>query len=364
MQPSTGLPFNSPLSFSLRLGFFSVSLLLIACVVPAGENETNAAVSIMSFNVENLFDTYDDPGKNDETYLPVSKKQSAAHKQVCAGIEVPKWREECLSLDWNEDVLLRKLSVISQAILQVNDGRGADIIAFQEVENIRVLERLRREFLADGGYLPAVLVEGADLRGIDVAFLSRLPLVGKPALHQIPFTGFPEERINDTRGILQADFRLPDGSMLTGFAVHFPAPYHPPEMRLQAYAFLNSLRAKLPATHNVFAAGDFNTTSGEVEKLDTLAMRVRPTWQIAHELGCSQCKGTHYYARDDSWSFLDMILWAPAGDGNWALDPASVAIANNTPEQQTAAGTPKRFVHGEIGGVSDHWPLTVTIRAD
>ena len=58
----------------------------------------------------------------------------------------------------------------------MNDGRGADIIALQEVENVAILERLRTEYLADSGYLPAILIEGQDIRGIDVAFLSRLPL--------------------------------------------------------------------------------------------------------------------------------------------------------------------------------------------
>ena len=69
---------------------------------------------------------------------------------------------------------------LADTIRQVNGGRGADIIALQEVENVAILERLRTEYLADLGYLPAILVEGTDTRGIDVAFLSRLPLAGEP----------------------------------------------------------------------------------------------------------------------------------------------------------------------------------------
>ena len=37
-------------------------------------------------------------------------------------------------------------------------------------------------------------------------------------------------------------FELPDGSVLTGFSVHFPAPFHPTEMREVAYRRLNELR--------------------------------------------------------------------------------------------------------------------------
>ena len=93
---------------------------------------------------------------------------------------VESWRDECLYLDWSDAALDFKLGVLAATIRQVNDGRGADIIALQEVENVAVLERLRSEYLGDLGYLPAILVEGTDTRGIDVAFLSKLPLLGEP----------------------------------------------------------------------------------------------------------------------------------------------------------------------------------------
>lgn len=316
------------------------------------------AVSIMTFNVENLFDTLDDVDRDDETYLPASAKQSAAHKKKCAWIERKIWRDQCLYWDWSETVLQTKLERVAAAILQVNNGRGPDIVALQEVENLRVLERLRREYLSDAGYLPAVLIEGQDNRGIDVAFLSRLPLVVEPALHPIPFTGFPDKRVQDTRGILQADFALPNGETLTGFAVHFPAPYHPFEMREQAYDFLAGLKAALPDGRHAFAAGDFNTTRSETAKRNSLARLVRPDWQVVHEFGCDDCRGTNYFAPEDSWSFLDMILFSSK---KWQIRPGSVAIANNAPLQTSMSGTPERFRLPEMSGVSDHWPVVVTI---
>ncbi len=345
-----------------RVVLFGAALFLAGCAGPSTSASSGDTVSLMTFNVQNLFDTRDDVGKNDETYLPLAMKQSAEHKAGCAKIDVARWRSECEDWDWSEAVLAQKLKVIAEAIQQLNDGLGPDIIVFQEVENIGVLERLRSEHLSASGYLPAVLLEGPDRRGIDVAFLSRLPVIGKPSLHKIPFTGFPDERIDDTRGILQAEFRLPNGDSLTGFAVHFPAPYHPAEMREQAYGFLRQLQAALPADRASFAAGDFNTTSTEIAKQDTMERLVRPHWRIAHEMGCAACKGTHYYGRDDSWSFLDMILFAPGSNNSWSIDPASVAIANNTAAQNTKAGTPARFRLPEASGVSDHWPLTVSIR--
>ncbi len=37
---------------------------------------TATSVTIMTFNVENLFDTIDDPGKDDKAFLPIATKKS------------------------------------------------------------------------------------------------------------------------------------------------------------------------------------------------------------------------------------------------------------------------------------------------
>lgn len=351
-----------------RTAFSIVALLLIAgCgrearapAVPAG------AITIMTFNVENLFDTRDDRGKDDRTFLPISAKQSREHRNACARIDRKSWRDQCLYWDWSEAVLAHKLTVVANAILQVGGGRGPDILALQEVENIAVLERLRTEYLAAADYLPGILIEGRDNRGIDVAFLSRLPLDGRATLHPIPFAGFPPRRVADTRGILEATFQLPDGSPLTGYVVHFPAPYNPREMRVQAYRFLNELKATLPADQPVFAAGDFNTTSKEDRDYQMLEKFVKPNWRVAHQEGCRDCPpGSSYFPPDRSWSFLDMIIWSAGTPSDasprWDLRVDGTYIANGTPDQVQPNGTPADYELPEVRGVSDHWPVVIAI---
>lgn len=340
-------------------------LMLGACATQTGApSPATAAVSIMTFNVENLFDNVDDPGKDDRTYLPLAAKQNDEHRAACNKIDVARWREQCLDWDWSDELVTRKLALTAQAILQVDGGRGPDILALQEVENIAILNRLRRDYLQAAGYREPILIEGSDLRGIDVAFLTRLPVVGRATLHPLTFPAEFANRVDDTRGILQATFKLPDGSLLTGFAAHFPAPFHPTEMRIAAYERLNSLLAALPIDRPVFAAGDFNTTFVENRDKDMLERFARPHWTIAHELGCgTNCRGTAYYARDDTWSFLDMLLWSPARSGaaGWDIQPGSVRIANEFAEQRKADGTPNRFDGVSMSGVSDHWPLLMRI---
>jgi len=321
-----------------------------------------AAVTIMTFNVQNLFDNVDDPGKDDKAYLPIGAKQSEAHINECNEIAVESWRDECLTLDWSDAAIDHKLGVLAETIKQVGDGRGADIIALQEVENLAILDRLRNEYLSDSDYLPAILIEGSDTRGVDVAFLSRLPIVGEPKLHPLILEEFPD-RAGDTRGVLEATFELPDGSLLSGYSVHFPAPFYPTEMRVLAYEHLNAIRSTLPAERHVFAAGDFNTTGTEDSEQGMLERFVRPFWTVAHD-ACDGCPGTQYYARDDTWSFLDMILYSHARGGKttWKIRANSVQLANRTEAQVTLDGIPNRYKAAERTGVSDHWPLAATIQ--
>ncbi len=336
--------------------------LLLLCAACAESEPRTTAVTIMSFNVQNLFDNDDDPGKDDKAYLPIESKQNATHIAACAEIEVESWRNECLHLDWSDDAVDLKLTVLAQTIRQVNAGRGADVIAFQEIENQSILNRLRSEYLADLGYQPAILIEGTDVRGVDVAFLSKLPLAEPPALHPLHLPDFPD-RVGDTRGVLQATFALPDGSRLTGFAVHFPAPFHPIEMRIAAYEHLAGLLVALPDSYHAFAAGDFNTTRKENEATGLLDDYARPHWTLAHDIGCDTCSGSYFYSRDSTWSFLDMIFFSPArgGKSTAQIRGDSVEIANRFPPQVSESGTPERFQSKKGTGVSDHWPLVSTI---
>ena len=331
---------------------------------PSVEKATEQVVSIMTFNVENLFDTRDDPGKDDKTFLPLAAKQSETHIAECNLITVDRWREQCLDWDWSEEVLDYKLSVVAQVILQVENGRGPDILALQEVENLAILERLRTEYLQDAGYLPGILIEGDDLRGIDVAFLSRLQLAEPAVLYPfVPSERFAD-RAGDVRGVLEATFVLPDGTWLTGYSLHLPAPFHPTDLRIESYEMVNRLRDSLPEDRLAFAAGDFNTTSTEDREQHLFDRFWKPSWQLVHE-ECRGCPGTTYYERDDRWSFLDVIAWRlPINRGahtTWDIRADSVQIANRTPQQVTPNGTPARFRLPQIDGVSDHWPLLVKI---
>ena len=76
---------------SLRLVALGCVVFLCACTAGARDTQEAAlpSVSIMTFNVQNLFDNVDDPGKDDKAYLPIEAKQDPAHIAACNRIDSP-----------------------------------------------------------------------------------------------------------------------------------------------------------------------------------------------------------------------------------------------------------------------------------
>jgi hypothetical protein len=314
---------------------------------------------LMTYNIENLFDAEHDEGKDDYTYLPLSKKQNPAHQQRCRKLPVPYWVDECLNLDWNEEVVDEKMKRIAAVVLDINGGKGPDVLFMQEVENLRVITQLRDRYLKD--FKEVILIEGPDERGIDTAILSKLPLAGKPQLHLIG----DDAKSQKTRGLLQADLLLPDGSILTAFSAHLPSQHAPTPARVKGLEALYRVRSQLPADRIVVAAGDFNITTTEDAGNNLLRTYMMPQWYISHYIGCGDCAGTHAYR--GTWSFLDIMFYSknlgPKGDAAWRVLPESVQVPQSNRYQVSRFGTPERFGGGgKASGVADHFPLVVTLK--
>ncbi|MCB0272046.1 MAG: endonuclease/exonuclease/phosphatase family protein [Bdellovibrionales bacterium] len=308
----------------------------------------------MTYNVENLFDTQDDPQKSDETFLPYEKKESKEHIQKCNRIDKKSWREECLFLNWSDEAVHQKMSQLARVIQSVS-GSGPDILVLQEVENVQVLKLWVQKYLQTSNYQTIVLLEGDDLRGIDVAVVSRFPLSRKPTLHPIPFTKMNQQIKYDTRGILEVHLQAEDRE-ITVYANHFPAPFHPHTFREQAFDYLRSLQ-KANSNPYQIAAGDFNVPASENQKVHMLENHVLPSWEALH-LQCHGCKGTQYYPPEKSWSFLDMILISK--EASWKVVPDSIQVVQKhwmLNEDQT----PRSFQVRTGNGVSDHLPLYAEI---
>ena len=318
-------------------------------------------VSVLTFNVENLFDTEDDPEKMDETYLPLSVKSSPVYQNKCRiQNDSPSRIQECLHTDWTPALLERKLQRLTDVVAQVQGGLGPDILILEEVESRAVLEQWRNKYLKAMGYETLAFVKGPDERGINPAILTRLPMLNEPTLHTVDLS-IVEDKARPTRGILEARLQMPNGEKLHVFALHFPSQASPTAFRRQAVQTLKDLTTTLPADANVLVGGDFNITTKEELKENFFANTLGQDFAVSHLSGCEKCVGTVYYPPDQTWSFFDVLLFSRNLDGgpaNWQLDRHSIRVVNSSIYQMKADATPARFGNGRGPvGVSDHWPV-------
>ncbi len=321
--------------------FCKIYLLIFIFSFPIFSNE----YSVMTFNVENLFDTKDDLKKNDKAFLPIEQKQSKKHKESCLKIRVNSWKNECLYLDWNIETKDAKLKNLVDYILLFENG--ADIIALQEVENNNILNQLYK-LLEPYGYIDFVLLEGKDYRGIDNAIISKFK-IHDSKLHYINFSG--DNSNKDSRPILDVTINV-NNKKIKIYNVHFPSGFYDVSMRIDS---LNQLR-KLLKSHNYpsIALGDFNINTKEDKKLKIYESE-QSDWIVANLEGCQKCRGTYYYNYGNTWEYLDNIFISKKRDISFIQDTINTHITNINSYQDT--GRPKSFNPKNKEGVSDHFAM-------
>jgi len=113
--------------------------------------KTNSNIDTIAFyNVENLFDTHDDPDTHDDDFLPGSEKR------------------------WTNKRYKKKLYKLGTAISQIGEkrsGKSPVLVGLAEVENKKVIEDLlKTKHLRDEDY-GYVHYDSPDERGIDVALI-------------------------------------------------------------------------------------------------------------------------------------------------------------------------------------------------
>lgn len=151
---------------------------------------------VVSYNVENLFDTKDDPETRDEDFTPYGK------------------------LHWHRQKYTDKLLKLAQTLKAVGEGDFPAFIGLCEVENGNVLSDLvRKTELAEGNYV-FVHRDSPDPRGIDVAFLYRPDLFCLLEKDFLPVV-FPEDKTVRTRDILYASGVLKEKGVLSTDTLHF-----------------------------------------------------------------------------------------------------------------------------------------------
>lgn len=204
------------------------------------ENENNQPlqsdkVTIGFYNVENLFDIYDDPLTNDNDFTPYG------------------------DLSWDETRYQQKLEDISQVIVNFDENKGPAFLGLAEVENFEVLQDLIKTGKLKNSPYKIIHRDNNDTRGIDVAAIYRSDIFEK-----VDYNYYTIPKLH-TRDILHVEGKLFDQSVIHYFVVHFPSrrkgTSETEYKRIQVAKILrqkiDNLLDKNPK-ENIIVMGDFN----------------------------------------------------------------------------------------------------------
>lgn len=331
------------------LKLFTLTALFLTFTVQA------KSLKFMQYNAENLFDTKFDIGTLDYTYLPLSVKHALkGHADYCNKLENENRRNECLLLDWNEEKLNKKIANISKVVKAFDEtGKGADIVVFQELENKNVLNMLVTRGLDKMGYKSLVLIEGADSRGIDVALISKFPVISSK-MHSLFMNGTKL----DTRGILEVTLNV-EGKRVVVFVNHWPSQSNPAEERVASAVLLEKAASLHKRADLIIAAGDFNTIKTDSPYPFEKLVNFIDTEDKARESHHSIHPGTHYFR--GVWKSLDKIFVHKSS--SIRPDYSKFQIFNHSflmkTDHRSGDLVPMRFNHDTGEGFSDHLPVGI-----
>ncbi len=303
------------------------------------------------YNVENLFDTKNDPRIADDDFTPQGK------------------------LHWTKDRYDAKLDNIAL----VTDKLKGDLPIFMgmvEVENKSVLEDLiTKTSLKEGNYAISHK-DSPDKRGIDVALIYR-----KDFARLLTSESYNVDLGNVlTRDILYTKFELKDGEILHTFVNHWPSRRKGQEAseykRVKAANVLKSKTDKILKENpkaNIVIMGDFNDypDNKSLKQILKAGTDTRKLYNLAfkmHKAAKETKRGSHSYK--GVWGMLDQIIISPNmmdKQGKFAIKPSDFDVFYKDflifqhPKYKTYQ--PNRTYAGPkyIGGYSDHLPVYVEL---
>lgn len=319
--------------------------LLVAGMLSAAAAADDIYVAF--WNVENLFDTVDDPAaEKDEEFTPSAPKK------------------------WTEERFEAKLKNLARVVSDMNAGRGPDVLGLSEVENCFVIDKLIEQLKPLNRNYGIVHKDSPSGRGIDCALIydrKKLKLRSSDFLFVY----------STTREIVEAELTA-HGDSLFVFVNHWPSRGGDREGRGRIQA-AKVLRKRIDETlsrdadADILVIGDLNDhptdpsvskhlrALGDADALTAGAL-FNTTWAI-HE---APNRGSYNFR--GKWEVIDHIIMSRGlldDDGFGWRRGSTTEVRNDY--QLYKAGTPdakpNRTYGGDryYGGYSDHLPVACVI---
>ncbi len=336
---------------SVLISLFTICA-LSSCVI-FSQVDTEKEIVIGFYNVENLFDTEDDPKTADDEFTPTGR------------------------LLWDNERYQAKLGVLSRVISEMG---LPTLMGLAEVENEKVVRDLAMQLVLTPADYGVVHFDSPDGRGIDVALMYRksdFRVINSSFIRiEMPGQFILNERDSTTRDVLYAEGMMGKKDRLHVFVIHWPSRVGGEKETEPKRIFVaQQIRKKLDEIFakdqqaKVVIMGDFNDETDNISVASALgAFPMESTrkpatmYNLFSGLDASG-KGTYNFR--GNWNMLDHIIVSSA-----LLAPAK-GLHFSRPEiferdwmmyeDKTYGKTPNRTYGGGryFGGVSDHLPVLI-----
>jgi len=336
---------------------FLAAIVAVMFTLAAYAEKKFSVYAVGFYNLENLFDTCHDEGKNDKDFLPAGKYK------------------------WNGMKYSHKLKNMATVLAKMGTDMlpyGCAVIGVSEVENAKVLTDLcAQQPLAERG-MKYAHIEGPDRRGIDCAVLYNPQLFKIESTELYPYVPeLEKDSAFHTRGFLTVKGKLA-GESVAVIVCHLPSRFSGSYYReigaKQVCHLKDSLMTADPEL-KVMVMGDMNDDptdrsiheqlkgKAEVKEVDDGEM-FNPWYNILAKQG----RGTLMY--DGKWNLFDQILLSHNMiDKKGKKNYKKLTFLKNKIQDfpflfQTEGkykGSPKRTTAGGVwlDGYSDHLPVCV-----
>ncbi|MEE9349944.1 MAG: endonuclease/exonuclease/phosphatase family protein [Flavobacteriaceae bacterium] len=308
----------------------------------------NNIFTIAFYNLENLFDTIDDPGTLDDDFTPDGKKK------------------------WTPRRYKKKIKRLARAISSIGDDfahRAPVILGIAEVENFDVVtDLIQNKYLVNANY-GIVHYDSPDERGIEVAFLYR-----KKYFEFLESTPYPLHFMDDkgnkdhTRDVLLVKGNL-NGELMYFIVNHWSSRRSGTEFsehkRIKAAHLVQKVIADIAKeTENpkIIIMGDFNDnpTNKSIKEVLVTDAFYNPMESL-HDKGM----GTSTHQGD--WYLFDQIIFSKnfLKENKHTFKHANIYCKHFLKDKfGKYIEDPFRTYRGRWykGGISDHFPVYISLK--
>ncbi len=341
----------------MKRWFAGLGMLVIFLLAASAQEKKYGLYAVGFYNLENLFDTIHDEGKNDYEYLPQG------------------------AVKWNGMKYFAKLKNMSTVLAEIGTDRlpnvGASVIGVSEVENSRVMTDLVNQPALKERGMRFVHIEGPDRRGVDCALIYNPRFFTPEKSFLQPYIYEEKDSAQRTRGFLTVQGKLA-GDDVTFIVCHWPSraavSYYRERAGEQVRALKDSILKASPGM-KIMVMGDMNDDPFSPSMAKSLGAKremkevadgdlYNPWWNILTRQG----QGTLMY--DGKWNLFDQIVMSSTLlDTDGKRDYSTLKFFKNEifmrnylfQTEGRYKGNTKRTHAGGVwlNGYSDHLPVVL-----